>query len=433
MAAKKKGEGSSDLAILDAAPNLDQRIDAALKISTKLADRWGLDSAVTVPGLNLQTYRKRVYSTGLLSLDQALGIGGLPRGHITEFFGPPGGGKSTKLYEVIAEVQHQCTRCDQPVVYSDRLDSKGRPQQQLVNMVVKGQETKVPVTLRTSVCTHCQGVDTGGLVMLFDQENSFDPVWVAHQGVELTKLLVFKLPSGEQASEMLRTLMINVKPEMVCIDSIAQLQPKAEQERSEVDDATLPGLHAKVMSRLCRSITAIFTMDPKNAPAVVWINQVRADMSGYNQPKVTGGFAPEHYSSIRLYFLPQQLVNQKDPLQGREGKITIYKGRVAQGLYRKTCEYVLLPTGFDKVTDIFNTATKSGVFNAAKQASGRFYWAEADATDNANELAYGRDKMIARIREEDSLREEIYRRVMSASSVQEPEEIFVGDEVPGQE
>lgn len=434
MAPKKKAVGSdTDLGILDvAAPSLDQRLGQALKISQKLAGKWNLAaSAITNPGLSPQSHRRRVFSSGISSLDAELGIGGFPRGHITELFGQPGAGKTLTLYKFISSVQHQCILCNERVEYRDQVDKRGNPITQMVDYMVKGEETKIPIVLRESECTYCHGMNTGGLVILFDQENSSDPIWMTKQEIELTKLIVAKLPSGEMTTEYLRTLLVNVKPEAVCIDSISQLQPKAEQERSDVDDPNLPGLHAKVMAKLCRHITSVFTMDPDAAPAVVWVNQVRADMSGYNQPKTTGGFAPEFYSSIRLYFLPQGLVNQKDPSQGRMGKITIYKGRVAPGLYRKTIDYILTPEGFDKAKDLYDIAIKRDIFNKSKLAGGGHFL--ASDVNLENKLASKRDEMIDRFRKEPDLYRQVQDLVLASTEIVEPAAIYVGDEVPGQE
>lgn len=426
MAPKKK-PAESDLSMMDAAaPNLDDRLAAMMNVAGKQAKKWGLPHAASIPAMDPQQFRRRVFSTGLASLDSKLKIGGFPRGCIVEFYGPPHAGKTLELYLVISEVQHQCMKCEGHVDYSDRLDAKGRPIIVMVAMLVRGEETEVPVTQRTSVCRHCGAKDSGGLFVLFDQENSFDPIWAARQNIELSKFGVFKLPTGEHATEMLRTLMLQIKPDAVGIDSIAQLQPKTEQLKSEVDDSVMPGLHAKVMARLCRQITSIFLMDPINAPLVLWVNQVRADMTGYGADKVTGGFAPEHYSAVRIKLQPQQLVNQLKPEQGRNGKMTIKKCKVAEGLYNQTLEYVILPSGFDTAMDLYLTAVAKGVFLSTAILSGGHFF--ADDVDRVNKLASKKDEAIANIRANPTFADEIRERIIKNTVFEQPlQEIYIGD------
>jgi len=409
-----------------AAPNLDDRLAAMMNIAEKQAKKWNLPHAVSVPGMQPQQFRRRVFSTGLTSLDVKLKIGGYPRGSIVEFYGPPHAGKTLELYLVISEVQHQCMKCEGRVDYRDRLDAKGNPVVVMVPMLVRGESTEVPVVQRTSTCRYCNAADSGGLFVLFDQENSFDPIWAARQNIELTKFGVFKLPTGQHATEMLRMLMLQIKPDAIGIDSIAQLQPKTEQLKSEVDDAIMPGLHARVMALLCRQITSIFLMDPTNAPLVLWVNQVRADMTGHGADKVTGGFAPEHYSAIRIKLLPQQLVNQLKPEQGRNGKMTIKKCKVAEGLYNQTLEYIILPSGFDTALDLYLTAVAKNVFLSTAILSGGHFW--ADDTDRVNKLASKKDEAIALIRSSSTFADEVRERVLKNTEFELPsQEIYIGD------
>jgi RecA/RadA recombinase len=430
MPPKSKAKDAA-LGILDiAAPDLDDRLALAMNVGSKLGTRWGLDTAVSIPGFAPQQFRKRIYSTGLLSLDAKLKVGGLPRGTIVELFGPPHAGKSLALYQMIREVQQQCLKCEGTVVYHDRLDAKNKPVIKQVPMLVKGEQQLVDVTVRDSFCKHCDAHNSGGLVILFDQENSFDPVWVTRQGVEITKLVVAKLPTGEHATEMLRTLLLQVKPDFVGIDSIAQLQPKTEQEKSEVDDKTMPGLHARVMARLCRQVTSIFLMDPKNAPLVVWVNQVRADMSGYGKDVVTGGFAPEHYSAVRIKFQPQQLVNQQKPELGRNGKATIKKCKIAEGALNRYVEYIIDDRGFDRAKDIYETAVPLGVWNKTKLQSGQHFWVEDAGFEN--KLANKKDDMLDLLRTNLDFADEVRRRTFAAMELSAPINmaeggVYIGD------
>jgi hypothetical protein len=293
-------------------------------------------------------------------------------------------------------------------------------------MTVKGQETQIMIPERTSTCPTCQRVDSGALCVLCDQENSFDPIWAASQGIELTKLFTVKLPTGEHVIEMLRSVIIGAKPDLVAIDSVAQLQPRTEQIKSDVDDKVMPGLHSKIMAQLCRHLTSTFLMDPRTAPAVIWVNQIRADMSGYGADKVTGGHAPEHYSCIRVKFSVGKQVNHEKPELGREGKFLFKKCKAAVGVKDRVLQYVLVDSGFDKVKDIYETALASGVFIAAKLTSGSHFW--ADDVNLENKLATSKPDAMERIRNDPEFALEIRRRVMLAHvNIAPPEQPYLGD------
>jgi recombination protein RecA len=421
-----KATKKSDVSTLDtSAPDLDARLGKLMADSKKLTSRWGMEDAASVPGVDLEQYQMKVYSTGLLSLDKKLKIGGIPRGHITELFGPPSAGKSLLLYQIIREIQHKCHACDGRITYAD---TGGHTEQ---TMLVRGKETAIKVKKRISTCTDCGAKNSGGLFALFDQENSFDPVWAESQGIELTKFVVFKMPSGEHALDLLRMVMNQHSLDGIGIDSIAQLQPKTEQERSSVDDATMMGLHAKIMAQLCRHVASSFLEEPKTAPAFIWVNQIRADVSGNNAIKVTGGYAPEHYSSIRIYMLRRGQVNQQHPEQGTEGRITIKKCKAAKGVVNRTLDYVLLDTGFDTAKDTYLTAVDSGIFLASALTSGGHFWAEDTAKENR--LAAKRDECIERIRTDEAFAQDVRQRVMQAAGSQPVDDIYIGDSVDEKE
>lgn len=423
--ARPKREAVTDTSVLDiVAPSLDNRLDDIAKATQKLANKWGLDDAVAIPGKDLERFRRRVYSTGMLSLDKLLKIGGLPRGHIVELFGSPHAGKSLLLYHIIRQVQYTCISCEGELEYFDLMKG-GKPVYMEVDMLVKGIPTPVKIKKRSATCKSCQKEDTGGLFVLFDQENSFDPIWTEQQGVELTKMLVLKLPTGEHAIDMLRMIMNQHKPDGIGIDSIAQLQPKTEQERSAVDDAVMMGLHAKIMSQLCRHVTSSFLEDPKRAPLFVWVNQMRADTSGNNALKVTGGFAPEFYSSIRIYMLRRGLVNQQHPELGTNGRITIKKCKAAKGVTNRTVDYILLDSGFDMAKDIYETAVASDIFLTSALGSGGHFW--ADDTNKENKLAASRQAALEMVYQDPAFAAELRRRVLAQADQPVLSEVYVGD------
>jgi RecA/RadA recombinase len=419
-----------DLTVLDSkVPSLNDRLERLTDATRKLANRWGLPKAVTNPGNDPDHFQKRVYSTGLLSLDKVLKTGGIPRGHITELFGSPSAGKSLMLYQIIRSIQHTCHNCWGELEYFDAVDRKGNPQDIEKTILVRGEEQTIKIRQRYSVCKNCQSEDTGGLFCLFDQENSSSPDWMMKQGIELTKMLVLRMPTGEHALDTLRMIMNQHAVDGIGIDSISQLQPKTEQERSSVDDATMMGLHAKVMAQLCRHVASSFLEDPKNAPAFIWINQTRADVSGNGAIKVTGGYAPEFYSSIRLYMLRRAQVNQQKPEQGTNGRITVKKCKAAEGVVNRTTDYIILDQGFDTALDMYLTAVSSNVFNPGKLAGGGHYW--ADDLELSNKLASKRDEAIERVRTDPDFAAQLRTRTLNTHDVQIPTDIYVGDSLPG--
>ena len=417
--AAKKAPAKLDVLDIAAVP-LDERLAKGMILGTKLTQRWG-SGTLAIPGLDPAPFRKRIYSSGLASLDQKLQIGGYPSGTIVEFFGPPHVGKSLLLYMLISEVQHTCSKCEGRIVYGDRIDGKGRTVFHTVNTLVRGEPVELQVPIRDSLCKNCSAPNSGGLVILFDQENSVDPNWLTAQNVEITKLIVAKMPTGEEATEMARTLILQLKPELVAIDSIAQLQPEAEQLKSEVDDKIMPGLHAKIMARLCRQITSLFLMDPVAAPLVAWVNQVRADVTGYGKDVVTGGFAPEHYSAIRLKVSGgTKKVNQDKPELGVEGSITIKKCKVAKGAKNRAITHILTDEGFDRVTDLYNTSVALGVWNTTKLGSGQHFWADEQQIEPEKRLANKRDEALERMRTQPEFFDEVLRRTNRSMIVAEP-------------
>jgi len=425
MAAKPKAVKPSVSALDIAASPLDDRIALALSVGNKLTARWGTGSMLN-PGFEPEAFRKKIYSFGLPSLDVKSKIGGFLRGTITELFGPPHAGKSLMLYKMIASVQHTCLKCDGYVRYHDRVDKKGNVIMVEREMLVRGVSTIIEIPMRDSLCDACNAQNSGGLPELYDQESTADPVWMATQGIELTKLIIGKLPTGEHALEMIRTQMLQVRPDFIGIDSIAQLQPMIEQQKSEVDDKVMPGLHARVMARLCRQVTSLFLADPEHAPAFVWVNQMRADMSGYGKDVVTGGFAPEHYSALRLKFTLKQLVNNQKPELGRIGAISFKKCKIAKGVLNRSIDYVMTDEGFDVATDLYNTAISVGVFHPGKLSSGRHFYTDADVDNKDHLLAGNRAEGIERLRTDEAFNFEVRRRTNAAMVLEAPINLSAG-------
>ncbi len=214
-----------------------------------------------------------VCSTGSLGLDIALGIGGLPRGRVVEIYGPESSGKTTLTLQVIAEMQK-----------------------------------------------------LGGVAAFIDAEHALDPQYAAKLGVELTDLLISQPDTGEQALEIADALVRSGSVDLIVIDSVAALTPKAEIE-GEMGDS-LPGLQARLMSQALRKLTG--TIKRTNT-LVIFINQIRMKIGVMfgNPETTTGGNALKFYASVRLDIRRTGSIKKGEEVIGSETKVKVVKNKVA--------------------------------------------------------------------------------------------------------
>ncbi len=214
-----------------------------------------------------------VISTGALSIDAALGVGGFPRGRVVEVFGPESGGKTTLALHVIAEAQK-----------------------------------------------------TGGQAAFIDAEHALDPRYARKLGVDVDNLLVSQPDNGEQALEIAETLIRSGAVDVVVVDSVAALVPKAELE-GEMGEPQM-GLQARLMSQALRKLTAIVS---KSRTCLVFINQIREKIGVLfgNPETTTGGRALKFYSSIRLDIRRIQAIKDGDRVVGSRTRAKVVKNKVA--------------------------------------------------------------------------------------------------------
>jgi len=243
-------------------------------------------------------------STGSLSLDLALGVGGIPRGRVTEIFGSEASGKTTVAQHIIAEAQ-----------------------------------------------------EAGGIAAYIDAEHAFDPLYAANCGVDLDDLLVSQPDTGEQALEITETLVRSGAVDVIVIDSVAALVPKAEIE-GEMGDAHV-GLQARLMSQALRKLTAAIS---KSRTAVIFINQLREKVGIiFGNPEITpGGRALKFYSSVRIDLRRGDSIKRGSEVIGAKVRARVVKNKVAPPF--RSAEFdIMFNHGISKEGDLIDLGVATGL------------------------------------------------------------------------
>ena len=243
-------------------------------------------------------------STGSLSLDVALGIGGLPRGRIIEIYGPESSGKTTLALHVVAEAQK-----------------------------------------------------SGGVGAFIDAEHALDPVYAGKLGVDLDDLLVSQPDTGEQALEIADTLVRSGAVDVLVIDSVAALTPRAELE-GEMGDS-LPGLQARLMSQALRKLTGSVS---KSKTMIIFINQIRMKIGVmYGSPETTtGGNALKFYSSVRLDIRRIGSLKDRDEVIGNQTRVKVVKNKVAPP-FREVEFDIIYGEGISKTGELIDLGVKGNI------------------------------------------------------------------------
>mgnify|MGYP000442973664 CR=1 FL=1 len=283
-------------------------------------------------------------STGSLSLDIALGIGGLPRGRIVEIYGPESSGKTTLSLHCIAE-----------------------------------------------------GQKNGGNVAFIDVEHALDPTYAAALGVDVDSLLVSQPDTGEDALEIAEALIRSGAIDVIVIDSVAALVPKAEIE-GEMGDSHV-GLQARLMSQALRKLTAVIS---KSNCVVIFINQLREKVGVMfgNPETTTGGRALKFYSSIRMDVRRVETLKQGGEMVGNHTRIKVVKNKVAPPF--KQAEFdIMFGTGISKEGDILDLAAECGIVNK----SGAWY------AYNGDKIGQGRENAKIFLKEHTDICDEIEKQV----------------------
>jgi len=291
-----------------------------------------------------------VISTGSLGLDIALGIGGVPRGRVVEIYGPESSGKTTLALQIVAEAQKQ-----------------------------------------------------GGMGAYIDAEHALDLGYAQKLGVKTDDLLVSQPDHGEQALEIAETLVRSGAIDVLVVDSVAALVPKAEIE-GEMGDS-LPGLQARLMSQALRKLTA--TIKKTNC-MVIFINQIRMKIGVmFGSPETTtGGNALKFYASVRLDIRRTGTIKKGEEAIGNETKVKVVKNKVSPPF--KTAEFdILFGEGISREGEILDL----GVVHRVVEKSGAWY------AYNGEKIGQGRDNAREFLKENTQLRVEIENKVREALGV----------------
>jgi recombination protein RecA len=295
-------------------------------------------------GANERTIDVEAISTGSLGLDIALGIGGLPRGRVVEIYGPESSGKTTLALQVVSESQKK-----------------------------------------------------GGICAFVDAEHALDPVYARKLGVKVEDLLISQPDAGEQALEIADTLVRSGAIDVLVVDSVAALTPRAELE-GEMGDMQ-PGMQARLMSKALRKLTASIS---KSKCMVIFINQIRMKigiMFG-NPETTTGGNALKFYASVRLDIRRIGQIKDREEIVGNETRVKVVKNKVAPPF--KQVEFdIMYGEGISKVGELVDLGVKAGIV----EKSGAWF------SYNGERIGQGRENTKAFLKQHPKIADQVEKAI----------------------
>jgi len=296
-------------------------------------------------GESAQKFDISVISTGCLPLDLALGAGGLPRGRIIEIYGPEASGKTTVCLSTIAQAQKH-----------------------------------------------------GGIAAFIDAEHALDPLWAEKLGVKLDELLISQPDTGEQALEITESLVRSGGIDVLVIDSVAALVPRAEIE-GEMGDSVM-GLQARLMSQALRKLTAVIS---KSKTVVIFTNQLRQKIGVMfgNPETTTGGMALKFYASVRMDIRKIETLKEGDKVVGSRHRVKIVKNKISAPF--RIAEFDVMGTGISREGGILDVAVEMNIINK----SGAFY------RYNEEMLGQGKVATMEALKENPAMEKEIVAKIMA--------------------
>jgi recombination protein RecA len=337
-------------------------LDAAL---SQIERNFGKGSIMRL-GKSQKPVEIETISTGSLGLDIALGVGGLPRGRVIEIYGPESSGKTTLTLHVIAEAQKR-----------------------------------------------------GGVCAFIDAEHALDPIYARKLGVHLDDFLISQPDTGEQALEITDTLVRSGAIDVLVVDSVAALTPRAEID-GEMGDSQ-PGLHARLMSQAMRKLTASIS---KSQTMVIFINQIRMKIGVlYGSPETTtGGNALKFYASVRLDIRRIGSIKEREEVVGNQTRVKVVKNKVAPPF--KQVEFdIMYGAGISKAGELIDLGVKAGVVE--KSGAWFSYDSQRLGQGRENAKAYLKNNPEAAARIEQAIRENsglIAQRILDPGEADESSE-----------
>ncbi len=339
--------------IEESAEGHDKRFEAAESAIQQIRSKFG-EGAIMKFGDARKTNVDAI-STGCLSLDIAFGIGGVPRGRIIEIFGPESSGKTTLAQHIVAEVQK-----------------------------------------------------TGGIAAFVDAEHALDPDYAAKIGVNIKEMLLSQPDSGEQALEIVETLVRSNAVDVIVVDSVAALVPQKEIE-GDMGDQHM-GLQARLMSQALRKLTAAIA---KTKTVVIFINQIRNKIGVFfgNPETTTGGNALKFYCSVRVEVRRAAQIKQGEKIIGNRVKVKIVKNKVAAPF--KTCEFdIMYNEGISVSGDLVDLGVE---YEVIKKNGNSYSFGEV-------KLGTGRETAKKMIKDDKKLLAEIRKAIIAEIKSKEVEE-----------
>ncbi len=333
----------------------EEKLKALDSVLAQIEKAYGKGSIMKL-GNNAGSTEIEVIPTGCLSLDLALGIGGLPRGRIVEIYGPESSGKTTVALHAVAQAQKM-----------------------------------------------------GGIAAFIDAEHALDPVYAKHLGVNLDELYVSQPDTGEQALNIVDSLVRSSAVDIIVVDSVAALTPKAEIE-GEVGDSVV-GAQARLMSQALRKLAGITN---KSNTCVVFINQLREKVGVmFGNPEVTtGGKALKFYASIRIDVRKTEILKDTEGAAGNRTRAKVVKNKLAPP-FRQAEFDIMFGEGVSQEGCLIDLGTQYDVI----KKSGAWY------SYNDNKVANGKEKMRQFLKDNPELASEIESKIRVAAKGMSAEEI----------
>ena len=330
----------------DIDPTKQKKLNALQAAMGQIEKQFGKGSIMRMGDRTIE--RVEVIPTGSLLLDSALGIGGLPRGRIVEIYGPESSGKTTLTLQAIAQCQKR-----------------------------------------------------GGVAAFVDAEHALDPVYAAKLGVNVDDLLLSQPDTGEQALEIVDMLTASGAVDVIVVDSVAALTPKAELE-GEMGDQ-LPGLHARLMSQAMRKLTGNIK---RSNTTVIFINQLRMKigimMPGQSPETTTGGNSLKFYASVRLDIRRIGAIKKGDEIIGNQTKIKVVKNKLAPP-FKQIITEILYGAGISREGEVIDLAVEHKIMEKA----GAWY------SYGADRLGQGKDNTRTYLKENPELLAKIEGELLS--------------------